>query len=197
MECFGIATFWYHDIKLVFCEADELVEGLFVGTIVEGVQGIEDFFAEFEEHSGKHLLVNHSGVFHPVGHDVVDVLDEDEVGTLLVEVLNECTVSARAEDEASVFVANGIVLLVDGDDVGVMFLFREGYFQFDTEGGFVVLFDFGYFLAEARTVFRRDGKVQVDSVVGVASVECTFNDVLLEGCALYFAVAVEFEERFG
>ena len=76
------------------------------------------------------MLVNHSGVLHPVGHHVVNVFDEDEVGTLFVEVFDECTVSAGAKDEVPVFVTERVVLLIDSDNICIMLLFRESYFQF-------------------------------------------------------------------
>ena len=63
-----------------------------------------------------------SGVLHPVWHHVVYVLHKDKVGTLLVEVFNQGTMSARPEHQFTVFIANRIVLLVYSDDVGVVLL---------------------------------------------------------------------------
>ena len=193
----GIATFWYHDVKLLFCEADELVEGALVGLAVEGAESVEGLLSQFKEHSGEYLFVNHGGVLHPVGHHVVDVLDKDEVGALLVEVFYQGTVATGTEHQASVVVAHRVVLFVDGYGVGVMFLFREGYLQFDAEGAFVVLLHFGNLAPEGGAMFGRDGKVQVDSAVGVACIERSFNDVFLEGGALHLAVAVEFQQGLG
>ena len=153
MEGFGIATFWYHDVKLFFCEADEAVKGAFVGLAVEGAEGLEAFLAEFEEHAGNHLLVNHCCVFHPVGHHIVNVFDEDEVGALLVEILYEGAVPTWAEDEAAILVACRVVLLVDGDGVCIMLLFREGYFEFDAECALVVVFHFSNLFKERLAVF--------------------------------------------
>ena len=97
------------------------------GAGVEQVEVAEGFGLEFEQEAGEHFFVDDGGVFHPVGHYVVDVFDKDDVGTLLVEVLDEGSVSARTEDEFAVVVADGVVLLVYSDDVGVVFLFGEGY----------------------------------------------------------------------
>ena len=187
---------WYHDVQLLFGEACYLAEFFLVGVAVECAQVVECLGLEVEKHAGEHLLVDDGGVFHPVGHDVVDVFDEDEVGPLFVEVLDECAVSAGAEDEASVLVAQGLVLLVDGDEVGVVLLFRVGYLEFYAEGALVVLLYFGQFAPERRAVFRRDGEVQVDGAVGGAGIEGAFDDVFFERGALHRAVAVEFEQRF-
>ena len=88
VQGFGITTFWYHDIKLFFGEADVPAQGLLVGLAVEGAEGVEGLLAQFEEHTGEYLLVNHGGMLHPVGYHVVDVLDKDKVGVLLVQVLD-------------------------------------------------------------------------------------------------------------
>ena len=72
---------------------------------------------------------------------------------LLVEVLDECAVTAWAEHQVPLFVAYGLVLLVDGDDVGVVLLFREGYVQLDAEGALVVVLYLCDFAAESGAVF--------------------------------------------
>ena len=115
------------------------MERIIVGVAVEGTQHIESLGAEVEEHTGEDLFVSDGGMLHPVGHHVVDILDEDKVGMLFVEVLDKGSVSAGAEDETPLFVAQGVVLLVNGDDVGVMLLFRECYFEFYAKCVFVVL----------------------------------------------------------
>lgn len=91
-------------------------------------------------------------MLHPVGHDIVDILDKDDVGTLLVEVLDEGSVSAGAEDETSFVVAHRVVLLIDGDDVGVVLLLGERDIELDMEGLFVVAFHLGNLLAEEGSV---------------------------------------------
>ena len=179
---------------------DEVLDGFELcglDAFVEQAEAVKALLLEIEEQTGKHFLVDDGGVFHPVGHHVVDVFDEDDVGTLLVEVLDEGTVSAGTEDDVAVVVAHGVVLLVDGDDVGVVLLLGEGDVQFDMEGILVVAFHFGHFLAEEGAVFGRDGEVEVDGVVAHAGVLGTFDDVLFEGCALQVSVFVEFEQSFG
>ena len=119
------------------------------------------------------------------------------VGPLLVQVLDQGAVAARAEDQFALLVADGLVLLVDGDDIGVMLLFREGYLQSDAESTLVVVLHLGQLAAEGFLVLGRDGKVQVHSVVAVLGIEGALDDVLLQRRALHLAVAVEFQQRLG
>ena len=117
----GVA-FGQFEVQLVL---DELLNGFELAgrcPMVEGVEMVEALLLQVEEQTGQHFLVDDGAVLHPVWHDVVDVLDEDEVGALLVEVLDEGAVSAGTEDEASLLVAHGVVLFVDSDDVRVVLL---------------------------------------------------------------------------
>ncbi len=164
---------------------------------VEQAEVFECLLLQVEEEAGQHFLVNDGGVFHPVGHHVVDVFDEDDVGALFVEVLDEGSVATGAEDEASFVVANGFVLLVDGDDVGIVFLLGEGDVEFDVKGMLVEQLDLGHFLAEEGAVLGRDGEMDVDGVVALAGVFGSLDNVLFERGALGVAVAVEFEQAFG
>ena len=135
---------------------DEVLDGFELcglDAFVEQAEAVKALLLKFEEQSGKHFLVDDGGVLHPVGHHVVDVFDKDKVGALFVEVLDECTVSAGTEHQPAVVVAYGVVLFVDGNDVGVVFLLGEGDVQFHMEGILVVAFHFGHFLAEEGAVF--------------------------------------------
>ena len=179
---------------------DEVLDGFELrglDAFVEQAEAVKALLLEFEEQPGKHFLVDDGGVLHPVGHYVVDVFDKDKVGALFVEVLDECTVSAGTEHQPAVIVAYGVVLFVDGNDVGIVFLLGEGDVQLHMEGILVVAFHFGHFLAEEGAVFGRHGEVEVDGVVAHTCVLGTFDDVLFEGRALQMAVFVEFEQAFG
>lgn len=88
--------------------------------------------------------------------------------------------AAGTEDEVPLFIADGVVLFVDGDDVGVVLLFGEGDIELDVEGVFVIAFYFADFLAEECAVFGRDSEMEVDCTVGHASVFGSFNDVFFE-----------------
>ena len=185
------------DVEVVLGKVFDGFELLGCGAFVEGAQVVEALLLEFEQQACKDFLVDDGGVFHPVGHYVVDVFDKDDVGALFVEVFDECAVAAGPEDELPVVVADGVVLFVDGYDVGVVLLFGEGDVEFYVEGVFVVAFHFGHFATEEGPVFGRDGEVEVDGVVAHAGVFGAFDDVFFEGCALQVAVAMEFEQAFG
>ena len=72
---------------------------------------------------------------------------------LLVEVFDKGAVAAGAEYEGTLFVTDRVVLLIDGDDVGVVFLLGEGDVQLYPEGIFVEAFHLGHLAAEKGAVF--------------------------------------------
>lgn len=197
MELDGRAIVWECDVELFGGEACNASQGAAVGPAIEGTQGVEGFTAQVEQHAGEHLLVCDGDGLHPVRHNVVYVFNKNDVGALLVEVFYQGAVSSGAEDEASVVVAQGKVLFVDGYDVGVVMLLGKADFEGNAIGGLVVVAHGGEAASEGGAVFGRDGEVEVYGTVGAACVECAFGDVLFQGCACAVAVAVEFEQTFG
>lgn len=77
VQVMGGISVWYHDVQFLFCEACYLAECFLVGMAVEGAQVRECLVLEVEEESSEDLFVDDGGVLHPVGHDVIDILDED------------------------------------------------------------------------------------------------------------------------
>ena len=60
---------------------------------------LEYLALEGGENSCYESLVVYCRFFETVRHYVVDVLDEDDVGIEVVEVLNECTMASRTEED--------------------------------------------------------------------------------------------------
>ena len=83
-----LVAFGQFNIQFLLNELLDFLEGLGRNAFIQFVQVFEAFVLQTEEQSGKHFLVDDGGVLHPVGHHVVDVFDEDEVGTLFVEVFD-------------------------------------------------------------------------------------------------------------
>ena len=79
-------------------EADDLLQLLVVIlALVESLQVSESLLLERHEHTGDNLLVVHGVLLQAVGHHVVDILDEDDVGVDVVQVLNECAMASGTE----------------------------------------------------------------------------------------------------
>ncbi len=58
---------------------------------------VEYLFLGAYKNSGNQLLVCHGLVLQTVRHNIVDILDEDDVGIKVVEVLNKRSVTTRTE----------------------------------------------------------------------------------------------------
>ena len=113
--------------QFVFGKGDDFVQ-LLVGdcTFVEHFEIVESALLKVKEETRQHLFIYDGRLGLRFGHDVVDVLDEDNLLAEVVEVLDECTVSARAEQDLGIGFAEQVAFVVDGHGVRGGFLAREG-----------------------------------------------------------------------
>ena len=101
----------------------------FVHRVASAVQFFEigkDFLLDADQDSREQSFVFHRVLFEFVGHDIVDVLHKDDVRFDVVEVFNQCAVSAGSEEERAIFFSEGRVVGVGCHGVCGRFLFGEG-----------------------------------------------------------------------
>jgi len=130
--------------------------------------------------------------------DIVDVLDRDQFGIDLVQVVDQGAVTGRAEQEGVVIGPEGFVLRIHGDGVRGLVLEGEGDVVFHAVTRFEVGFYLGEGLFEKSLVLRGDGDDKVAGAVGIAHVGRGLHEVLGDG-GTYFPVliAVELDDTLG
>ena len=160
--------------------------------LVQLLQVLEHQLLQLYEHAGNHLLIVDSIGLQTVGYDVVDVLDEDDVGINLVQVFNQGAVTAGTEEQRTVFVAEGLVVGACGDGVGRRLLLGER----DVVLHAVLLGILVDLLCDALLehihVLVGDGEVDIGLAVG-CGIECALDEVLLHRRARTFGIVVEQE----
>ena len=72
--------------------------GFLFGCEVRILQFVEHFLLLGNQHTRKELLIAHGVAFEAIWHHIVDILDEDDIRVLLVEILDERTVSTWTEE---------------------------------------------------------------------------------------------------
>ena len=87
----------------------------------------------FEEQPGQRLLVNHRIAPTGIGGHIVYILDENEVGIHLVQVLNQRSVTGRTEQKRTVAVPERRIVRIHGYRIGRAFLYRHGDIVLHTE----------------------------------------------------------------
>ena len=78
-----------------------------------------------DEHTGKEFLIGNGVALQTVGHHVIDVLDEDDVGIDVVEIFNECAMTSGTEEQTAVGIAEGGVVGICSHRIGRGFLLAE------------------------------------------------------------------------
>ena len=106
---------------------------------VEQTKVTEYLLLYLNEHTSDDLLPKDCIAFQTVGHYIIYVLDEDNVALEVVEILDECAVTARAEEELAVARAEGCVVHVDGDGVCAWLLLAQAHMICD----FILVLCFG------------------------------------------------------
>ena len=152
---------------------------------------------EADEHARQEFLVSHRVALQTVGYDIVDILDENHVGTQVVQVLDERTVTAGTEQDATAVVAEKLVLGRHGHSVGRGLLLREGNVVAHAVLAGILLGLLLNQLLEKRAVLRRNGEVYRDGFVGILRIQGPFDQMFLERRARALGVTVELQEAFG
>ena len=97
--------------KVVLHEADNLLELLvIVGAGIQQTEILERFLLKSDEHTGDNLLIGDSLALQTVGHYIVNILDEDDIGVNLIEILNKSTMTTGTEEQRSVGIAERSVV---------------------------------------------------------------------------------------
>ena len=159
---------------------------------IEQSQVFKSFLLQGHQDAGNDLLPLYGLRLQTVGHHVVNVLDEDDVGLNLVQVLYQRTVSAGTEQQRAVGLTERRVVGIGSNSVCRRLLLREGDVVLDAILAGEAVGLLGNFLAEEVQMFVRDGEVDVSLTVG-SSIECTLDQMLFHGRARALVVLMEEE----
>ena len=126
------------------------------------------------------FLIAHCSIAQSQWHYVVDVLDKDYVGISFIQVLNQCTMSSRAEEEVPVTITIGSIVEIYSNGVGRLFLFAHGHVVFHSPH-LLHHRNLGleYFF-KLLAMLGRHGEVNVNLALAICGILCAFFKVLLE-----------------
>ena len=142
--------------KITLNEMNDLLKFLMVvAPRLQVFQVIESFLLSLYEYAGNNFLPLDSISFQTVWDDIVDILDEDDISVDFIEVLNQCTVTSRTEEQRTIFVAERCVVGVGCNCICTWLLLREADFQFNVELLLIIsLLLFHLLLKEFQVVMR-------------------------------------------
>ena len=160
---------------------------------VRVLECLEHAFLLGHKHTRKDLFVTDGVFFETIGHDVIDILDENDVGILLIEVLNERAVSTRAEEEFAVLGTERRAVRISRQRVGTRQLLGEGDVVLDIVFVFELLEVVRDMLTEQRQMVMADGEMQINGrfLAFAFAVLRTFYQMLQRGRTRAVAIFME------
>ena len=150
----------------------------------------------FEEQPGQRLLVNHRIAPTGIGGHIVYILDENEVGIHLVQVLNQRSVTGRTEQKRTVAVPERRIVRIHGYRIGRAFLYRHGDIVLHTEPLAVLRKRGIEHSAEIAGMFGRYGKMHRHPAPARRILR-PLGQVLFQSRAHFGGIAVEKYQRLG
>ena len=141
---------------------------------------------------GQDLLVEDSLIGIGFYHHIVDILDKDNIGIQLVEVLEQGTMSGRAEEELVVLIAEVLIIKSKGYRIRALALVGEAHLEVYS----ILFFQAGAYLGQLvekeGAIFLVDGKMQIDHLA-LSGIEERLAEVFFEGGHYLFSIFVEGE----
>ena len=131
-----------------------------------------------------------------MGH-VVDVLDGHQFFLYLVQIVDKGAVTGGAEQQATIVLAEGLVVLVHCDGVRSLVLICEGDVVLHPILLFISREHLCYGLLEELSVLRGDGYREVAGAIGIFHIFLSLNQMLRNGGADLTGIPVEFEHALG
>ena len=183
--------------QLLLYETDDVFQ-LFVAVMpaIQQFQVIECLLLKGYQYTGKQFLIRNGIGFQAVRDHIVDVLDEHDVGIQVVQVLNQCPMTARTEEQLALIVAERLVLHVGCNRIGAGLLLGERNVVLHA----VLLCVFAHFginqLLEKRTVFCRYGEMHIHLTRLPCGIKRTFHQVFFQRCTYPVGIAVELQQAF-
>ncbi len=110
---------WIADIEHVVQECDHVANGFHVVfAAVKTPDVVCDLVVNTDEIAAEYLFVAYCRFAQVIGYYVIDILDEDYGRFYIVEVLDQCAMTSRAEQQCSVILPERSAVGVCGDCVG-------------------------------------------------------------------------------
>ena len=104
-------------------EAYNLLQLLMVVlTRIQNLQIIESLFLQSNQYTCNHLLPGNSLSLQAIRNHIVNILDKYHISINLVEVLDECTMTARTEQQRAILVTEWSIVWIGSDGIGARLL---------------------------------------------------------------------------
>ena len=151
--------------------------------------------SQLHQHAAEDLLVDDGAALLAVWDDVVDILDEDDVGIHLREILDQGAVPSGAEDQPPLLVTDRPIVRTYGDGIGRGLLGAGGDVECGREGILQILLTSREQGLEGVDVLRRESKVEVDRAADRTGILGPLCEVLLDSGAWTIRILVEEDQR--
>ncbi len=148
--------------EFVAYEVDDLLDilMLILATIQE-CDILKHLLLQAYKHTGDDLLVGDGGLLETIGHDIVDILDEDHIALEIREILYQCSMATGTEEELAIIGTEGLVVHGSRHGVGRRLLLAEAYMVLDAILSLILGQDTLYEFLKECTMLGAHGEVNI------------------------------------
>ena len=174
-----------------------LVAQLHGRVLVQLLEIGENLISQLQGATHEHLFVfGRNGKELLVGH-IVNILDAYQFVRHLIEVVDEGAVTGGTEQERAVFLAERLVVRRYGNGIRGLILEGEGDIVLYTVLLLISLFNGTDGNLKEGLVLRRNGDGEVAGVVLISHILLGFHQMLCNGGAHFFRIAMEVQHALG
>ena len=170
---------------------DKLCNRLKVSTAnLQNLQILKCLLLQLKQQTSQRLLILYGIAATLVGCYVVNIFYEDDIGVNIVQILNQCTVTCRAEQELTLVCAERCIVGIYSDSVGRGLLHRERHIVLHAETLLVERLLRSEYLLEAVHMLGRYSEVDIN-LIARTRIQCTLNQMLLDSLTVAIGIGVE------
>ena len=162
-------------------------------TAIQQFQIFKYLLLQSNQYPRNQLFIRNSILFQAIGHHIIYILDKDNIGIQVIQILNQRAVPSRTEQQFA-FIAERFVLHIGSNRIRTRLLFRKRHIIFHPvflciNGN--LLF---HQLCEQLTMFRRDGEMHIHFSGLACRIQRTLHQMFFQRCTHTIRIPMEFQQ---
>ena len=164
-----------------------------VRAAIQQFQIFESLFLESYKYTSQQLLIGNRVSLQAVRNHIVNILNEYNISIQIIQILNQCTMTTRTEQQLAILIAERLVFHIGSNCISTWLLLRETDMIIDTVLGCVFGSFTVYQFLEQFTMFSRNSKMYKYITRFASCIQRTFHQMFLQRSAYTISITMELQ----